>query len=360
MECTYPFPNLPPKVDYESTSILKALVGAKATLAEVKGTAKTIPNQEILINALIIQEAKDSSEIENIVTTHDALFRADHDFMDLMNPETKEVYRYAASLKRGFSRLRSTDGILSNNVIIEMFQTLKARDEGFRSTPGTALRNERTGEIVFVPPQNYYDVKRLMSDLERFINEDNSDLDVLIKMAIIHHQFESIHPFSDGNGRIGRMLNVLYLTKMQQLDTPILYLSREINRTKSDYYSLLQSVRESGDWESWIIYILNAINITAKETLITIEGLRSLMLDFKTRIRESFPKIYSQDLINNLFRHPYTRIEFVENDLRVSRPTATRYLRDLTNAGYLEALRDGNNIYYINTSLVKLLTQDSK
>lgn len=360
MECTYKIPTLPPNIDYDSIEILKALVNAKAALAELRGTAKTIPNQGILINALILQEAKDSSEIENIVTTHDELFRAELDIFDQMNPETKEVYRYAASLRSGFEKLNSSDGILTNNVIVEMFQTLKARDEGFRKTPGTVLKNDQTDEIVFVPPQDYSEISRLMSELERFINEDESELDVLIKMAIIHHQFESIHPFSDGNGRIGRMLNVLYLTKMKHLDSPILYLSREINRTKPTYYKLLQAVRDNEDWESWIVYILNAVHRTSINTLRTVDGLRNLMQEFKISIRSDYPNLYSQDLINNLFRHPYTRIEYLQNDIGVSRPTATKYLNDLSNAGYLHPYKDGNKIYYINTRLVELLTNERK
>ncbi len=356
MKCIYQFPDLPPdQINYDSPFLLKALGNAKAALAELKGTAKTIPNQEILINTLILREAKASSEIENIVTTHDELFRASPDFDDLMSPHAKEVFRYARSLMSGYEKLMLANGVLSNNVIIEMFQNLKVRDEGFRNTPGTALRNDQTGEIVYVPPQDAAHINMLMNELEHFVNEEAGELDVLVKMAIIHHQFESIHPFSDGNGRIGRTLSVLYLTKMNLLDSPILYLSREINRTKSDYYRLLQHVRDTGEWEDWLIYILQAVEITSLEALGLIEQLRNLMVEYKNKIRTDHTKIYSQDLINNLFRHPYTRIEYVEHELGVSRPTATKYLNELAQSGILDKYRDGKNIYFINSRLVDIL-----
>ncbi|MBF0248596.1 MAG: Fic family protein, partial [Alphaproteobacteria bacterium] len=239
---TYTIPDLPPPVDFETVRVLKALATANRALAELKGRAAAIPNQNILISTLSLQEAKASSEIENIVTTQDELFRADFFPEGLESAAAKEVARYRDALKLGHDRLRQTGGVIANNTLVDMFRLLKRRGDGFRTTPGTALKHDRTGEIVYVPPQDGRQVIAHMTALERFINEDDlCALDPLVKMALIHHQFESIHPFPDGNGRIGRILNVLYLTRTGLLDTPILYLSRHITRTKGDYYRLLQA-----------------------------------------------------------------------------------------------------------------------
>ena len=351
----YQIPALPIEGLEETVPILRALAKANRHLAEMKGSAKTIPNQTILITMLALQEAKASSEIENIVTTQDELFQA------AVLPETfgtanaKEVARYRDALNFGFFEQLKTDGLLTNNMIIGMFQILKQSDSGFRKTPGTALKNEMSGELVYIPPQSADEIGKLMGSLENFINKDEmSPLDPLVKMAIIHHQFESIHPFPDGNGRVGRVINILYLTRTGLLDIPILYLSRYINRHKGEYYRLLQYVRESGDWEPWILYMLEAVSETAQETLKMIEEIGRLMAQTKQRLRNDHPKIYSQDLLNNLFRHPYTRIEYVQSELDVSRPTATRYLDELAEAGILIKQKTGRNSYYINHALVAL------
>ena len=245
-------------------------------------------------------------------------------------------------------------GLLTQNAIIEVFRTLKGTTEGYRSIPGTALRNDRAGTIVYVPPQALPEIERHMSDLEEFINDPTlSDIDPLIKMALIHHQFESIHPFSDGNGRVGRIINILYLVRERLLEIPILYLSRYITANKADYYRLLQSVRDKGAWEEWILYVLDGVASTSAQTLELIDGMRTLMADYKTRLREHTR--YSQDLLNNLFRHPYTRIEFVQSDLGVTRQTAARYLDQLATASLVERHQEGRNVYYINTPLVALL-----
>ncbi|MFT6784312.1 MAG: Fic family protein, partial [Dinoroseobacter sp.] len=242
--------------------------------------------------------------------------------------------------------------------IIALFQTLKRSTEDFRKTPGTALKNDKTGEIVYVPPQSTNDILKYMGELETFINEPLPDeIDPLVAMAIIHHQFESIHPFPDGNGRIGRILNVLFLCKLELLEIPTLYLSRFITKNKSDYYHLLQYTRDSGDWEPWVLYIVRAISETAQETTRLIRGIRLLMADYKHRIRAEHPKIYSQELINNLFRHPYTRIEYVVDEVGVSRQTAGKYLNELTESGLLVKMKVGLNNYYINVPLVDLLAK---
>jgi Fic family protein len=356
---SYVIPTLPPAVDLETVPILKALAHANRALAELKGRAASIPNQGILISTLALQEAKASSEIENIVTTQDELFQTQLDTQYQVSPAAKEVALYRDALQLGYETLLKTHGLIPNSVLIEMFQLLKRREGGFRVTPGTALKQENSGSIVFVPPQDAREILAHMGALESFINDDAlCGLDPLIKMALIHHQFESIHPFPDGNGRIGRILNVLYLTRTGLLDTPILYLSRHITQTKADYYRLLQAVRDHGAWADWVLYMLQAVTRTAKITLELIEAVRQLMADVKKRMRGELPKIYSQELLNNLFRHPYTRIEFVQRDLDLkARQTAARYLDTLANNGFLKKFASGRNTYYVNTPLIRLFSE---
>jgi len=340
---------------------MRALAAANRALAELKGRAATIPNQGILIDTLALQEAKASSEIENIVTTQDELFQLGLFPDGLESGAAKEVARYRDALKLGLTQLLNTGGLIRNATLIEMYQFLKARSDGFRSTPGTALMNDRTGEVIYLPPQDRNQIITAMSSLEAFINDDEiCQIDPLIKMALIHHQFESIHPFADGNGRIGRILNVLYLTKTGLLDIPILYLSRHVNQQKAEYYRLLQSVREEGDWEAWVLFMLEAVEKTSRTTLALVEGIRKQMADVKQRLRTQLPKLYSQDLLNNLFRHPYTRIQFVRDDLRVTRQTAADYLDQLVEKGFLEKHKSGRSNYYINTALVSLFLQVSE
>lgn len=357
---TYRLPQLPPPVPLETVPVLKALNRASRALADLKGQARTIPNQGILIDTLALQEAKASSEVENIVTTQDELFQADIFPDDPQSPAAKEVARYRDALRLGHNRLVETGGLIPNKTLIDMFRLLKDRDDGFRVTPGTALKNERSGEVVFVPPQDATEIVALMTALERFVNDDElSALDPLIKMALIHHQFESIHPFPDGNGRIGRILNVLYLTRTGLLDIPILYLSRHITRHKTDYYRLLQAVRDNAEWEEWVIFMLDGVAETAVTTLHLVEGIGQQMRAAKHRMRSELPKIYSQELLNNLFRHPYTRIEFVQTDLGITRQTAARYLDTLADTGFVAKHRAGKNNYYINIELVQLLMATS-
>lgn len=355
---TYEIPVLPLSIDLETVAILKALSVANRALAELKGRAATIPNQSILIDTLSLQEAKASSEIENIVTTQDELFQADLFPSAPQSLAAKEVALYRATLKLGHARLLQSGGLILNSTIIDMFGLLKSRHDGFRTLPGTALRNEGTGETVFVPPQDGALIIAQMNALERFINDDTlSNLDPLIKMAIIHHQFESIHPFPDGNGRLGRILNVLYLTRTNLLEIPILYLSRHINQTKSNYYRLLQAVRDEGAWEAWVLYMLRAVAETASITLDLVEGIRSQMSSVKSRMRSELPKLYSQDLLNTLFRHPYTRIEFLVTDLSITRQTAAKYLDKLAEKGYVKKIVAGRSNYYVNEPLVALFLE---
>lgn len=315
-----------------------------------------IPHQEILINTLGMQEAKDSSAVENIVTTHDELFRDDAFPEEPGTLGAKEVLRYRQALWAGFTAVHET-GLLTNNHILRVQAELERNSAGFRRLPGTTLKDGR-GRVVYAPPEPDL-VPGLMADLERFINDGASfEADPLVKMALIHHQFESIHPFYDGNGRTGRIVNVLYLVKEGLLDIPVLYLSRHIVRTKPDYYRLLQSVRDEDAWEAWVLYMLTAVEETAREAIVTIQAIREALFDYKHRIRAGY-RFYCQDLINNLFTHPYTKIQFVEHDLKVSRLTATRYLDALTEGGFLHKRKVGRSNYYINLALVPILTGDS-
>lgn len=342
---------------FETPPILKKLALASRKLAELKGVAASIPRQSILISTLGMQEAKDSSAIENIVTTHDDLFR------NAAFPEspgslaTKEVLRYRQALWTGFDAVLRNE-LLTNNMIQDIQAELECNDAGFRKLPGTALK-DGAGQTIYMPPQEPDAIIALMSELENFINNDETfDVDPLIKMALIHHQFESIHPFYDGNGRTGRIINVLYLVKQRLLDIPVLYLSRYIVRTKPDYYRLLQDVRDKDAWEDWVLYMLTAVEQTAGETITTIHAIKAAMLDVKHRLRAGY-KFYSQDLLNNLFSHPYTKIEFIQNDLKVSRLTATKYLDALTEGGFLRKHKVGRSNYYINLALDPILTGDA-
>ncbi len=359
MKSTYRIPDLPLPQDVETKRVLKKLNEASRSLAELKGKEETLPNQGILIDTLALQEAQASSEIENYVTTQDQVFQlGPQSFGQRLDPNEKEVARYRDALKCGYSKLQSSDGLLTNNTLIEMYQVLKDKSDGFRTTPGTALAHDRTKEIVYIPPQHPDEVTMHMGALERYINElDLDDLDPLLRMAIIHHQFESIHPFSDGNGRIGRILNVLYLVKMGLLRTPSLYLSRYITRNKSDYYRLLQTTRDTGNWEDWVLYMLTGIDEIARETTWLIEQIKAQMSELKITLRTDFASMYSQDLLNNLFRHPYTKISYVMDELSCSRPTATRYLAELHKAGILGRIKSGRDVYYINGPLVDLFWQ---
>ncbi|MBP6651337.1 MAG: Fic family protein [Xylophilus sp.] len=338
---------------FDTLAILKKLASASRQLAELKGVAAAIPNQGILINTLGLQEAKDSSEIENIVTTHDELFKDDVLPEAFANPAAKEVLRYRQALRVGFEQVRAS-GLITANHIVEIQSELERTNAGFRKLPGTALK-DGAGRTVYTPPQDPAEIVALMRGLERFINEaDLFEVDPLIKMALIHHRFESIHPFYDGNGRTGRILNVLYLVKEGLLDIPVLSLSSHIVRTKADYYRLLQTVREDDTWEAWVLYLLDAVEQTAGQTIQTIQAIKAALADYKHRIRAGY-KFYSQDLINNLFTHPYTKIDFVQRDLQVSRLTATKYLEALVAGGFLQKQKLGRGNYYINQALAPIL-----
>ena len=352
--------SLPPSNLQETTAILKKLALAHRQLAELKGFAVSIPNQSILIETLALQEAKYSSAIENIITTQDAMFKQQVLGDIVSDPAAKEVSQYSDALKFGFELVRQNH-MLTVNHILGVHYRLVPSSQGIRKLPGTRLINPATREVVYTPPQDYETVRRLMDNLVKYINEPEiQDIDPLVKMAVIHYQFESIHPFYDGNGRVGRIINVLFLVLSDLLRLPILYLSRYIIRNKSEYYTLLRTLPETGNWEPWVLYMLDAVEQTSKDTILLVNEIRGLMLQYKHGIREKLPKIYSQDLINNLFRHPYTKIEFVMRDLNVSRPTASKYLSALVENNFLQKARIGTSNYYINAPLFNLFAKDSQ
>jgi Fic family protein len=339
------------KNDFETASILKALSSAHRYLGELKGLCQSMPNPAILINSLSLQEAQDSSEIENIITTQDEIYK-NRLQPNSINVAAKEVENYVESLHFFQNKLKENNLITIRN-IIHAQQIIKGNNAGLRKQIGTALKNETTQEIIYTPPEPKQLLK-LLGDLEQFINTKD-ELDPLIKMAIIHHQFESIHPFYDGNGRIGRIINIIYLIQQGLLDMPVLYLSRYINHNKNSYYRLLQSVRDDNTWSEWVIFILKAVAETAKNSLDLVNGIKNLQQEYKQKIRHTCPKIYSQDLINSIFKHPYTKITFLQKDLNVSRVTASSYLEQLTKNGFLEKYKLGRNVYFLNHKLFDLL-----
>lgn len=346
---------LPPNAEIETIKVLKQLAKSHRYLAELKGTANIIPNENILIDTLTLQEAKDSSEVENIVTTHDDLYK-ENILINTKNLSAKEVYRYVSGLKKGFHIVRN-DNMLLNRHIISIQKELLQNDAGIRTQVGTKLMNSR-GEVVYTPPQNKDHILDLMANLERYINDDDlHKTDPLIKMAIIHYQFESIHPFYDGNGRTGRILNILYLVLKGLLDIPILYLSRYITQNKAQYYKVLQGVRKKNDWESLILFMLKGVELTAMQTISLITDIKSLIVSSKHELRDKLPKIYSQDLLNIIFKNPYTKTDFLVTDLQISKRTALNCLNAIAEVGLLEKVRAGKTNYYINSKLIKLLKE---
>jgi Fic family protein len=350
---------LPASTALETPAVLRQLAKAHRQLAELKGIAGTIPNESILIETLALQEAKDSSEVENILTTQDELFRGDGREATFPTLAAKEVHGHASALKLGFARIRAQKFIRMEDVLAIQSTVLDGKRAGLRTLPGTVLKDQVSGKVVYEPPQDGAEIIGLMGNfLEYFHREDGPDMpDPLVRMAVLHHQFESIHPFYDGNGRTGRILNLLHLVLHGLLEIPVLYLSRFIVRNKADYYHLLQHTRESGNWEAWVLYMLRAVEETSRHTIGQIKQIRDLMAAVKLRLRAECPKLYSQDLLNNLFRHPYTKIEFIQRDLRVTRPTATRYLDQLTQSGFVRKVKVGRTNFYINDPLFALLSK---
>lgn len=341
---------VPSQDQLETPAVLRELIQAHRALAELKGIAKTIPNEAMLISPLSLQEAQSSSEIENIITTQDTLLK----YRLQAQPQdtaTKEVSHYADALRLGYLTVKET-GLLTLNTILQIQVTLEGNQAGYRKLPGTILQNEASGKVVFQAPTPEK-IPPLMSSLEIFMHKQ-STLDPLVRMALIHHHFETIHPFYDGNGRTGRIINILFLVKEGLLDMPILYLSRYINQNKSGYYKLLQQTRTHEQWEPWLLYLIKGVSQTAQHTTQLVQNINALLLKQKNSIRSQF-KFYSQDLMNNLFSHPYTKVAFLEKDMNISRATAARYLDALAKGGILVKQKLGRENYYINHELVEFL-----
>lgn len=352
-----PLKKLPPKRDVvETLAVLRQTNKAAAALAELKGIAKTIPNQSMLINAIVLQEAKGSSEIENIITTQDELYKALTVNKSTVSSETKEVVNYRTALFHGFNLLKNKE-FLRVNDIVGIQQELIDNTAGIRSTPGTVLKNDKTGEIIYTPPQDKQEILDLLSNFINHFNQNETDLSPLINLAILHHQFESIHPFYDGNGRTGRILNILYLILNELIEIPILYLSSYIIENKTDYYHLLNQVNKTGNWENWILFMLKAVEITSLQTIEKINSIRYLLVQTIKKVQLNSPKIYKKELVELLFEQPYSKIEFVVNHLQVERKAASRYLKELEKMGILESQKVGRETLYINKELIEILKQ---
>lgn len=345
-------PFLPPTVELDNIAILKKAITANKALAELKGAVKSIPNQGILVNGIILQEARLSSEIENIVTTNDELYRAAADEKLTDNPHAKEVLLYRQALWHGFNSLKKKP--LATNLFVEIAKIIKGKDIGIRKVPGTKIANAK-GEVIYTPPEGESIIRDKLSNLEKFLHaEDN--IDPLIKMAVLHYQFEAIHPFVDGNGRTGRIINILFLVEKGLLDSPILFLSHYILRTKPSYYTGLRNVTEKAAWIEWVMYILEAIEITALETQQRVNNILAAMDNAQKLVQQQAPKVYSKDLIEIIFQNPYCKIRFLEEAGLAKRQTAATYLQTLENLGLLHSIKIGLEKYYINKSLMKILS----
>jgi len=349
-------PALPPAAEIETPAVLKKAITASRALAELKGMAERMPNQAMLIDSLVLQEARASSEIENIVTTNDELFKAASDESLPASAEAKEVLRYRQALNHGFRLIRERpQRPLATGLFIEIAQIIKQTDFGVRRTPGTRIANSR-GETIYTPPEGEGVIRDKLRDLENFMHADD-DMDVLVKMALVHYQFEAIHPFPDGNGRTGRILNILYLVDQGLLNLPVLYLSRYIIDRKPAYYEGLRRVTEEGAWDNWVLYMLDAVEQTSLRTHRQITDILALMETVRERVQREAPSVYSKDLIEQIFRQPYCKIQFLERAGMGTRQTCAKYLRELERLGVLHGQKIGREMYFINKGLFDLLTR---
>ena len=343
-------------VNLKTNKILEQLTLSSRALAELKGYANTIPNMHILINAVTINEAKDSSAIENIVTTHDDIYKVLTE-SGYKEENAKEVVDYRNAIWLGYEQIKK-DGYINTNTIVKIQGTIEHNNAGIRKLPGTELKNSITGETIYTPPQSEQEIRAYLKNLEDFINNNEDGIDPLIKVCLVHYQFESIHPFYDGNGRTGRILNILYLVLNNLIDSPILYLSKYINKTKQEYYKLFNEVRNNNNFEDWILYILKGIEITSKETITLIEKIQNEMKNYKEEFRSKLSKIYTKELLESLFYEVYTKISYIEKACNVTRLTASSYLNQLEEVGLLESEKVGRERLYKNTRLIKLLSKN--
>lgn len=350
---------LPPNVDFDTIRILKQLANTNRALAELKGYADTIPNKHILINAINLNEAKDSSEIEQIITTHDDLYKA-LTYENAATPAAKEVVNYRTALWHGYELVKER-GVLTINMLIDIQGIIEQNKSGIRKLPGTALKNALTGEVVYTPPQSEQEIIKYLSNLEFYINDDSDGVDPLIKLAVIHYQFEAIHPFYDGNGRTGRILNVLYLVLKRLLDSPILYLSRYILDNKVSYYKLLSCLQNNpDDYEEWVLFILAGIEETSIETFKLVKAIVDEINNYSEDLKQKLPTLYSKELIELLFYEFYTKTQYIEKGMRVTRKTAVSYLNQLEKNGFLSSQKIGRERIYCNDRLFNVVKESNK
>lgn len=345
-------PFLPPRVEVETKEILRQTVASARALADLKGGAAKIPNQGLLVDGIVLQEARLSSEIENIVTTTDELYRAAANPDESTDPQTKEVLRYRQALWHGFERVKERQ--ICTNLFVEVVSKIRGVDMQIRRVPGTSLKT-KSGETIYTPPLGEGLIRDLLKNLEDYLYSEEGP-DPLIRLAVMHYQFEAIHPFTDGNGRTGRIVNILYLVEKSLLQSPVLYLSQYILLHKQGYYAGLRAVTESSDWIPWILFMLKAIEVTAEQTLRKVNKILDLMHETGEMVKAELPKIYSKDLIEAIYSNPYCRIRFLEDLGLGNRQTVSVYLKRLAEVGILRVVRIGREVYYINDKLFNALT----
>lgn len=350
-------PDLPPNKNLETSAIFKATIKANKLLAELKGYCQTLPNPELLLNTIVLQESKESNAIENIVTTQDELYKATLMGDAVKNQAAKEVLQYREAMYWGIAELQKNQ-LITTNLLVGVMQRIRNTTDNIRKNVGTKLANPTNNTIVYTPPEGEDIIREKLSKLEIFINNNEFlDLDPLIKMALLHYQFEAIHPFSDGNGRTGRILNVLYLIQQELLGLPVLYLSRYIIQNKSDYYRLLKSITEDSNWEEWVLFVVNGVAETSAITLKKINAILALKQAAEYKVKEVLKSSYSKELVDLLYSNPYIKIKILEDNNIAKRQTASEYLKKLEKAGMLSSVKIGNEIYYINTELIDVLSK---
>ena len=349
--------DLPPKKNLETIAIFKATIRANKLLAELKGYCQTLPYPQLLLNTIVLQESKESNAIENIVTTQDELYKATLMGDAVKNQSAKEVLQYREAMYWGIDELKKNN-LLTTNLLVGLMQRLRNSTENIRKIKGTKLGNPANNSIVYTPPEGETIIRDKLSKLEIFMNDHLfSDLDPLIKMALIHYQFEAIHPFSDGNGRTGRILNVLYLIQQELLGLPVLYLSHYIIQKKAEYYRLLKAVTEENNWEEWVLFVVNGIAETSQMTLKKINSILELKANTEIKCKEILKSSYSKELVDLLFSHPYIKIKVLQDNNIAKRQTASDYLKKLEANSILSSMKMGNEIYYINTELLSVLSK---
>ncbi|MFC2119891.1 Fic family protein [Bacteroidota bacterium] len=348
-------PKLPPSTEIDTREVLRKTITASRKLAELKGATNRIPNPSLLINSIVLQEAKSSSEIENIVTTNDELYKALSAKANGSSGNAKEVVRYREAMWEGFNELRNRN-VLTTNLFIKIFQKIKDTDAIIRKTPGTKLHNPSTKEVIYTPPEGEAIIRDLLSNLETYIHSDNDNIDPLIKSAVIHYQFESIHPFTDGNGRTGRILLILYFVLTGQLDLPILFLSKYIIENKNDYYSLLRGVTENKEWEPWILYILEGIEQTSDNTVSLIDKIDSSLKDTLEKVKLEKQIRIPKEVVELIYEQPYCKTEFITERNISARKAAERYLKELERLEILKPEKVGKEVLYINIELFEILS----